>query len=266
LTQPPYDQLPNPYGITTSLTAPMRVGGAVVGMLSLDYGGQRHEFVPREIALAEAVAQLAAMVIERERLLREREEGGARELALLTVNQHMDDFLSMAAHDMKSPVAGAKLVTQTAQRRIRRLTAEVRAAAPALEQRADDLERAFDTVTDQMNRLALLVERLLDVTRARTGKLEATLEPCDLAPVVRQAVERQHTLSPSRRIQLHLPEHPVMVQADHTRIEQVVTNYLTNALRYSGAGTPISVSLEVREHQARVSVRDAGQGIPAEER
>jgi signal transduction histidine kinase len=90
------------------------------------------------------------MVIERERLLREREEGRARELALLTVNQHMDDFVSMAAHDMKSPVAGAKLVTQTAQRRIRRLTAEVKAAAPALEQRADDLERALDTVTDQL--------------------------------------------------------------------------------------------------------------------
>jgi PAS domain S-box-containing protein len=75
LREAPYNQVPNPYGITTSLYAPLRVRGETVGILSLDYGGEPHVFTTEDRALAEAVGQLAAVVIERDRLLREREEG-----------------------------------------------------------------------------------------------------------------------------------------------------------------------------------------------
>jgi GAF domain-containing protein len=72
MTQPPYDGLTDPYGITTSLYVPMRIGTQVVGMLALDYDGEGHAFTEEERALAGAVGQLAALVIERERLFYER--------------------------------------------------------------------------------------------------------------------------------------------------------------------------------------------------
>jgi signal transduction histidine kinase len=252
----------------------MRIGGAVVGVLALDYGGPRHDFLPHEVALAQAVAQLAAMVFERDRLLQQRdrllqqrEAARARELALLTINQHMDDFLSMAAHDLKSPVAGAKLVAQTSQRRVRRLVTELGAANPEAQRHGTQLERALENVTEQMNRLTRLVDRLLDVSRARTGNLEIEPEPCDLAATVRECVEQQRAITPARRITLDLPGNgAVPLTADALRIGQVLTNYLTNAARYSEPEMPICVSLTVEPERVRVAVRDNGPGIPADDR
>ncbi len=104
MTQPPFRDQPNPFGIRTFLVAPMRVGPTVIGILSLDYGGADHDYTPDERALAGAVAQLAVLTLERERLLRDREEARATELALREVNQRMDEFLSIASHELTGSV------------------------------------------------------------------------------------------------------------------------------------------------------------------
>jgi PAS domain S-box-containing protein len=266
MTQPPYNQHPNPYGITTVLTAPMRVGGKVLGLLSLDYAGERHHFTANEMALARAVGQLAALVIERERLVQEREESRASELALLTINQRMDDFLSMATHDLKSPVAGAKSVAQLATRRLRRLATQQGGDLGAASIPFREVEGPLDMVTHSMDRLTRLVDRLLDVSRVRTGKLEVYRAPCDLALIVRECVAEQRALAPHRTIELDPSgAEPVPLQADAERIGQVVTNYLTNALRYSPADQSVHVAVRAEGSQARVSIRDHGHGIPAPE-
>jgi signal transduction histidine kinase/PAS domain-containing protein len=267
MTQPPYNQLPNPYGITNTLVAPMRAGSELVGVLSLDYRGERHEFTQGELALAEAVAQLAALVIERERMLREREEARAKELALLTVNQRMDEFLGMAAHDLKSPVASGKVTAQVAARRISRVVSALGSEQGQTTAAFAEVQRTLETVARSMDRLARLVDRLLDVSRVRTGKLELRPAPCDLAAIVRQCVEEQRVLAPGRSIRLNLREtREVPVVADADRIAQVATNYLTNALRYSPEDRPVQVQLGVADGWARVAVRDEGPGIPEAER
>jgi PAS domain S-box-containing protein len=266
MTAPPYVELPNPYGITTVLVAPMRVGAEVVGLLSLDFGGERHAFTEGELALAEAVAQLAALAIERERLLAEREEARAKELALLTVNQRMDEFLSMAAHDLKSPVASGKLNAQVAARQLQRAAALPEAAQLGTTTPFTQAQHSLEAVNHSMDRLARLVDRLLDVSRVRTGKLEVFLQPCPLDNLVRECVEEQRLLAPSRTIRLQLPPAgPVRALADADRIDQVITNFLTNALRYAPEDRPITVTLAVEDASARVSVRDEGPGIPVEE-
>jgi signal transduction histidine kinase len=92
------------------------------------------------------------------------------------------------------------------------------------------------------------------------------LEPCDLVAIVRRAVEDQSLLVPVRSIRLHVPSKataPVVADAD--RIGQVITNYLTNAIKYSPADRPVEVFLAIERQIARVSVQDEGPGLSAEE-
>ncbi len=266
LTQPPYDALPNPYGVTTMLAAPLRVAERVVGILTLDHSGEPHHYTEEELALAGAVARLEAFVIERERLLEERAAARADALALAAANRRMDEFLGIATHELKTPVTVLQANVQLLARRF---------APAALERRsAEDLARAVASIQPLLatsersaRRLSRLVDDLLDVSRIREGHLELVPEPCDLAAIVREAVEEQQHLQPDRVIQLTLPAAgtDVTVAADAERIGQVVTNYLTNALKYSPADRPVAVSLAVEEARARVSVRDEGTGIPAAE-
>lgn len=263
LTRPPYNLLPNPYSNTTVLVVPMMVGETLLGMLTIDFGGERHEFTPEEIALSEAVARLAALVIDRERLQREWASAQANELALITINQRMDEFLGMAAHDLKTPVAGSKLSAQVAARRVARMVAQIEAGQAPSSDPVREVGRALELVESSMDRLARLVDRLLDVSRIRTGKLVLHREACDLAQIVRQAVEEQRLLAPTRAITLTLPDDTgTTVEADPDRIGQVVSNFLTNALRYSPEDKSIEVTIAATPERVRVAVRDEGPGIP----
>jgi signal transduction histidine kinase len=270
MTQPPYDQLPNPYGITTTLVAPMRARDEVVGLLSLDFGGERHTFAREDLALAQAVAQLAALTIERERLVRERAEAQASELAIREVNQRLDDFVGIAAHDLKSPVTSSNLHAQLVARRNQRLAARWRAVDAKVAQQFEEMQAPLDTVVHDLDRLSHLTKRLLDVTRIRTGKLDLNLEPLDLAAIVRECVEEQRRLAPERALELDQPEaRAIPVLADPDRLGQVITNFLTNALRYAPPDRPISVSITPRHDDqgetVNVAVRDEGPGIPVAE-
>src|SRR5262249_23891080 len=111
-----------------------------------------------------------------------------------------------------------------------------------------------------------LVDHLLDDARVRDGHLLLLVEPCDLSAIVLNAVEEQRLFAPTRIIRLELPgSQPVPVIADAMRIGQVVSNYLTNALKYSREDRPVTARLEMEGDWARVSVRDEGTGVPISE-
>jgi PAS domain S-box-containing protein len=260
MTRPPFDTLPNPFGIRTALFAPLRLAGDVGGVLSLDHGGAEHTYTPEEMALAGAVAQLAALVLERERLLRERAEAQAGELALREVNRRMDEFLAIAAHELRGPLTSIRGNLQLLQRRLwRPLTAE---GAPAASAEGHDL---LQRTIEQTGRLTRMMTDLLDVSRIESGHLALHPEPCDLADPVRRCVEEARLAWPARAITLEMPAGAVRVQADAGRLEQVVANYLTNALKYSPPDQPVGVSLHMEGDTVRVQVRDQGPGLTAEQ-
>jgi PAS domain S-box-containing protein len=278
LTQPPYNERPNPFGITTSLFAPMRIGERIAGILTMDYGGPPHAFTPQEIALAGAVGQLAAFVIERERLLRERAEAQARVLALEDANRRMDEFLGIASHELRTPLTTVKANLQLARRRLERALGEAARLGGSPGTPGAHLEAVrslLDRAATSSDRQERLVNDLLDVSRIRSGKLELRVEPCDLTAIVREAVEEQRLGHPDRRITLAAPKRQVDAVADADRIAQVITNLLTNALKYSDGTQPVDVRLSVepgegdasaeRGRVARVSVADQGPGISPEE-
>src|SRR5262249_33001579 len=130
--------------------------------------------------------------------------------------------------------------------------------------RAARAEVALAEANESVRRLSQLVDDLLDDAQIRDGRFALHLEPCDLGTIIRAAVEEQRMLAPERTIRLGLPSAaPIHVNADARRLRQVVTNYLTNALKYSKEERPVEVRLDMGGNVARVSVRDEGIGIPA---
>lgn len=246
-----------------SFIVPMRVGENLVGMLRISCGAGSENFpCTDKQALIRAVAKLGALVLERERLLRERAEAQASALAFRDANARMDTFLGMAGHELKTPLTSIKLSLQLTERRFQQLSQRepdiTRKLAPFLEQslRAES----------HVERLERLINDLLDVSRIRAGKLELRLEPIDLAAIVREAVEEQRQAAPGRRIIAQIPaDLRVPVTADADRIGQVVTNYLTNALKYSQDDRPVEIDIAIGDRHARVWVRDNGPGLPPEE-
>ena len=252
-------------GGPVALAAPLRLGDQLVGAMALGHEREPHVYTADEIALAQAVGQLAALVIERERLQQEREEARANALALREANRRMDEFMGIAAHELRTPLTSLLMNLDLLERRF----ADTPLADRTTEELASLLRRVdmvLGLMTRQGRRLDRLISDLVDASRVRTGKLEFHLRPCDLAAIVREAVEEQRQAQPHRAIDLVLPEDTqVLLVADAERLGQVVTNYLTNALKYSRKDQPVEVRLRLDDDTARVCVRDHGPGLPVEE-
>ena len=192
------------------------------------------------------------------------------EAALREANARMDEFLHTASHELMAPLTALQATLQLVDRRIQRLLAATPDGPP------DAAHEALGTVAhliarneQQVRLLTRLANDLVDAARVQAGKLEIHPTSCDLAEIVWETVTEQRAVRPERTIQLHLMEgQPVLVTADADRIGQVITNYLTNALKYSPKDQLVEVTLAIEgkaARVARVSVRDHGPGIPAEE-
>ncbi len=179
--------------------------------------------------------------------------------------RQMSEFLGLAGHELRTPLTGLRGHLQLARRRLERLLAEPPETQADWLTKIGPLQDALDRGEQQTRRLNRLIGDLLEVSRIQAEKLDLHVDVCELAGVVRGATEEQQLIWPNRTILLTLPASNVLVLADADRLRQVVTNYLTNALKYSSSDRPVAVTLQVNSQQARVLVRDEGPGIPLEE-
>jgi signal transduction histidine kinase len=251
------------------LTVPLIVGDQLIGLLGLDRGSE-HAYSPEEIALAKAVAKLSALVIERQRLIEERARAQAGELAQREANRRMDAFLGIVSHELRTPLTAINTNTQLAARRLRKQLKQGLTDSATLEERLSSTVELLERASHQVDVLNRVVGDLLDISRIQAGQLELHIkqDPCDLVAIVREAVENQRVTSPKRKLHLELPaQDEISIFADAGRIGQVVTNYLTNALKYSPEYEPVEVRvlLDEAERVARVLVRDRGPGLPLAE-
>ncbi len=161
-------------------------------------------------------------------------------------------FLTIASHELRTPLTSLMLLLQQATRRPERLPT----AGGGL------LERMLK----QVRWLAVMAEDLLDVSRLDHDRLVLRKQRLDLRSLVTEVVAGFQARAPERHLGLELPSVPVIVDADPTRTEQVLSNLLENALQYSPPGTPVEVRLTPRQGVARVSVKDDGPGIAEEDR
>ena len=167
-----------------------------------------------------------------------------------------DEFLSIASHELKTPLTSLQLQIEI----LRRSTNVEAGVIPSPER----LARALELSTKQLKRFGTLIEDLLDVSRARAGKLELHRENIDLSSLVKEVTERFSEELKSTKSNLELEIKPdVTGYWDHTRLEQVVANLLSNAIKYA-PGKPVRVVLEQSDSKAFLTVADSGAGIDPE--
>ncbi|MGE3803316.1 MAG: response regulator [Gemmataceae bacterium] len=165
-------------------------------------------------------------------------------------NHRKDDFLAMLAHELRNPLA------------------PIRNALSILRIGGNEtfLQEARDMAERQLHHLIRLVDDLLDVSRINQGKIHLRLETIEVAEVVRRAIEstRYFIDAHEHQLEVELPPQPVWVEADTTRLEQVLVNLLSNAAKYMLSGGQIYLTVEAGKDSVAVRVRDTGMGIAPE--
>ena len=174
-------------------------------------------------------------------------EGVKAETALREADRRKDEFLATLAHELRNPLAPISNALALIAR------PEGKAALPHL----------LPVITRQVNYTVRLVDDLLEISRITSGKVELRRAPLDLNAVLHHAVEASRTLidENGHKLNLLLPETSLIVNGDAVRLEQVFTNLLNNAARYTPKGGQIWVSVRQEGNSALISVRDNGIGI-----
>jgi two-component system, OmpR family, sensor histidine kinase MtrB len=171
--------------------------------------------------------------------------------ALARQRQEQLTFVAGVAHDLRNPLSALKLGVQSLGRE------------PAVATH-ESIRRTLVILDRQLGRVTRMVGDLLDASRIEAGELELNLEEVDLRKVAREVVELYAPTSPAHQVMLEAPEQPVRVRADPLRLEQVVSNLVSNAIKYSPAGGLVEVVVGVEGGEAVLAVSDRGVGIPPE--
>ena len=170
--------------------------------------------------------------------------------------QLKEHFLVMASHELKTPMTTILGQVQLMLRRLSNM--------PELSYDLVSMRTALERVNGQTRRLNALVDDLLDLYNVRAGKVQLRLEACNLVDACREVVEEQRLLT-GRTIELEAPLSSIMLQADTDRLDQVVINLVSNAIKYSPEGSPIKVLVDQRRDIGIIEVYDRGPGIPGSE-
>lgn len=166
------------------------------------------------------------------------------------LERQKDEFLSIASHELRTPLTSLKALTQLTKRQLERADVPMAGHLTRMER--------------SLVRMQQLIDDLLDVSRIQAGKLAIRSEPCQLQALCQQVVEELGATT-TRELLLDAPAEPIEVEVDVDRISQVLTNLLSNALKYSPPDCPVTLILRQEGDKAIFAVRDEGSGIPAEE-
>ncbi|RYZ39800.1 MAG: GAF domain-containing protein [Myxococcaceae bacterium] len=234
-------------GIRSLLTVPLVARGHILGALSFLTTTSGRRYGDEDLRFAQELANLAALAVDNTRLLQ-----GARDAIRLR-----DEFLSVASHELKTPLTPLSLKLQALSRAVKAHPDSP--LVPVIEAHVEQGHR-------QVRRLTELMNDLLDVSRISAGTFRLQREAVDVAALVREVSAR---FAPRFDLE-HCPftvEAPESVRGcfDRSRLAQVLDHLLDNALKY-GAGTPVSLRLTVDGAVARIRVRDGGIGIAPEQR
>jgi signal transduction histidine kinase/CheY-like chemotaxis protein len=175
----------------------------------------------------------------------------AMEETVREADRRKGEFLATLAHELRNPLAPI------------RHAATLLAGQPSV---VGEAGAEVEMIARQVAHLARLVDDLMDIARIERGKIELRRGPMDVAMMLQRAAEAARSSLEERghRLSLTLPEQPLVVEADPTRLEQVVGNLLGNSIKYTEPGGEIALEAGRDEDQALIRVRDSGVGIPPE--
>jgi signal transduction histidine kinase len=247
------------FGLLRELRADPRTSGLPILVLSARAGEESRvdgmeagadDYLVKPFSARELLARVSAH-LQMARLRRQAEEGLRKsEQALREADRKKDEFLATLAHELRNPLAPLRngLLMMKLARNDARVVEQARAM----------MER-------QLAQMVRLIDDLLDLSRITRGKIELQKAPMPLAAAVRNAVETSRPLieAAGHTLTLDVPDHPIWVDGDETRLSQVFANLLNNAAKYTDRGGRIRLAVERRGSGAVVTVEDNGVGIPA---
>jgi signal transduction histidine kinase len=184
-----------------------------------------------------------------------------RDQALETAGRALrtrDEFMTIASHELKTPITSLKLQLQMSRRGID----PARNVVPS----AERLAKMIDVSSRQIDRLSELIEDLLDVSRIQSGKVEYNPQPFTLRSLVDEVLERfgESLQASGGRLEIEVPEE-IQVEWDRSKVEQVLVNLVTNAIKYA-PGSPVVLRSSDAGGRITIVVEDSGPGIPPERR
>ncbi|HXB08233.1 MAG TPA: PAS domain S-box protein, partial [Puia sp.] len=221
--------------VVSYLAVPVKsVTGGTIGGLFLGHS-RPAMFKEEHEKLLSSIAAQAGVAIENARLYEEIKQ----------LNTRKDEFIGVAGHELRTPITTIKGYLQL------------------LEDHATEAvgKEFIEKGLRQVNKLNRLVTDLLDVTKIQAGRLEYNMRTCFLSPLVRDSLDTVRQIYVSHRIDASLPDTDVVITADGAKIEQVIINFLTNAIKYSPGADHVSLWVRKEVGRVVVAVRDWGIGI-----
>ena len=237
---PDHLELLRAFGLQSSITVPLIARDVPVGVLTVGHATASRRFRQSDVDLCQDLARRAAAAIDNARLYQQ----------LKAEDRRKDEFLATLAHELRNPLAP-----------IRTGLALLRATTDA-----GALERTRQIMERQLGHMVRLIDDLLDLSRVTRGAVQLDIERIDLWSVVGMAIEASRPLIDAAGVQLvvRLPEAPVILEADRTRLAQVLSNLVNNAAKFTPRGGRVELVAVEQGSDALISVKDTGIGIPAD--
>ncbi|MDQ5853563.1 MAG: GAF domain-containing sensor histidine kinase, partial [Chloroflexota bacterium] len=219
----------------------------VLGAIAFGWNASDRGYDAAELQLAEEIARRAALAVDHARLYRAAQD------AL----RMRDEFVSIAAHELKTPLTTLRGSAELLQRRA------TQAQPYTL---SDRDQRMLRVIEQQSRRLQQQIDTLLDLSHIQAGHLSLNPRPMDLCHLVGRVVDDIQPTLEQHEVTFSCEDSPVIVHADELRLEQVLQNLLQNAVKYSPDGRAITVRVTQQGTEAHIAVSDQGIGIPPEAR
>ncbi len=207
--------------------------------------------VTRDMTERKQAEEQREQLRRQELLLLREQEARARAEAL---NELRHEFLTVVAHELRTPVTSLLGYAELLTRRIERGNAT-----------PEKIQQPVRTVLEQGRRLERLTAMLLDVTRLEGDRMQLSLMPLDAVELLQRVLRGLYVLAEHHTLEVQPLDRPVMILGDEMRLEQVFYNLLHNALKYSPPGSTITVSMHADEDSFKVAIIDQGVGIPPDD-
>ncbi|MCD2180481.1 sensor histidine kinase [Rhizobium sp. GN54] len=227
------------------LYLPLRTGRGAIGVVGLDNDRQGPLLTPEQQRLFDALADQAALAIERIQLVADVDQA---RLAAET-DRLRTALLTSISHDLKTPLAAILGAAGT-----------VKDFGGGLSENARD--ELLATIIEESERLNRFIVNLLDMTRIESGAMQPNFALHFVGDVVGSALNRARKITGRRKVEVHIPDSLPMIRIDAVLFEQVLFNLIDNAAKYSPDGSTIIVRAWAEERQVRIQVVDEGPGIP----
>lgn len=230
-------------GAKNAVVIPLQLRGKKIGAMTLVSSNSRRVYNSSDVHMFETLALRVSMAIDNANLYKQAQ----------SAVRARDEFLSIASHELKTPLTPLRLHLQSLVRTLK--TGSLNELNPV------KIKKIIDTSDKQIHRLTQLIDNLLDISRINIGQLDLNLQTLNLSDFVKEITDRytEELEMAGSVLQLNI-EPNIVGQWDKFRVEQIVVNLITNAIKY-GNSKPIFVSVEKSGDLARIIVQDNGIGI-----